>query len=77
MTSITVYSKPNCQACRATYRKLNQLGLAYEHVDITEDAEAMEYVMTLGHKEAPIVVLGDGTHWGGYRQTKLEALADG
>lgn len=76
MAKITVYSTSGCQACRATYRKLNQLGLAYDHVDITEDPDARDYVLSLGHTSAPIVVLSDGTHWSGYRQAKLEALAD-
>ncbi|HEY0218064.1 MAG TPA: glutaredoxin domain-containing protein, partial [Cellulomonas sp.] len=42
--SITVYSKPSCVQCNATYRALDKAGLAYEVVDITEDSDARDYV---------------------------------
>lgn len=76
MTTITVYSKPACVQCNATYRALDKAGLRYEVVDITEDATAREYVMGLGHLQAPVVVAG-GTNWSGYRPDQIKALIDG
>lgn len=73
--SITVYSKPSCVQCTATYRALDKAGLAYEVVDITEDAVARDYVMGLGHLQAPVVV-ADGQHWSGYRPDQIKAAAD-
>ncbi|WP_431837994.1 glutaredoxin-like protein NrdH [Cellulomonas sp. Y8] len=73
--SITVYSKPSCVQCTATYRALDKAGLAYEVVDITEDADARDYVMGLGHLQAPVVV-ADGQHWSGYRPDQIKAAAD-
>jgi glutaredoxin-like protein NrdH len=72
--SITVYSKPSCVQCDATYRALNKQGLAYEVVDITADAEALENVRALGYQQAP-VVFADGDHWSGFRPDKIKALA--
>ncbi|RCS87940.1 glutaredoxin family protein [Brevibacterium aurantiacum] len=38
---ITVYTKPNCVQCNATYRALDAKGLRYRSVDLTRDDEAM------------------------------------
>jgi glutaredoxin-like protein NrdH len=73
--TITVYSKPSCVQCNATYRAMDKAGLQYEVVDITEDADARDYVMSLGHLQAPVVV-ADGDHWWGYRPDQIKALAD-
>ncbi len=54
--SITVYTKPACVQCNATYRALDKAGLEYNVIDITEDAEARDYVMALGYLQAPIVL---------------------
>ncbi len=72
--SITVYSKPSCVQCDATYRALNKQGLDYEVVDITADAEALASVKALGYQQAP-VVFADGDHWSGFRPDKIKALA--
>ena len=72
--SITVYSKPNCVQCDATYRALNKHGLEYEGVDITQDEEALQTVKALGYQQAP-VVFADGDHWSGFRPDKVKALA--
>lgn len=72
--SITVFSKPNCVQCDATYRALKKHGLDYETVDITTDAEALQSVKSLGYQQAP-VVFADGDHWSGFRPDKIKALA--
>lgn len=72
--AITVYSKPNCVQCNATYRALDRAGLPYETVDISLDAEALEQVKSLGYVQAP-VVMAAGDHWSGYRPDKIKALA--
>ena len=72
--SITVFSKPACVQCDATYRALDKAGLEYAVVDITEDAEALESVKALGYQQAP-VVFADGDHWSGFRPDKVKALA--
>ena len=73
--TITVYSKPACVQCNATYRALDKLGFEYEVVDISQDADARDYVMSLGHLQAPVVVAG-GQHWSGYRPDQIKALAE-
>ena len=71
--SITVYTKPACVQCNATYKALDKAGLEYELVDISEDADARDYVMALGYLQAPVVVVGDA-HWSGYRPDRIKSL---
>lgn len=76
-TSITVYSKPACVQCSATYRALDKLGAEYTVVDIGEDDQARELVMGMGHLQAPVVVVTTGdstTSWAGYRPDRIKAL---
>lgn len=72
--SITVYSKPACVQCTATYKALDKQGITYDKVDISLDAEARDYVMALGYLQAPVVVV-DNDHWSGFRPDRIKALA--
>lgn len=72
--AITVYSKPACVQCTATKKALDRAGLEYEVVDISVDADAREYVMALGHLQAPVVVAEDD-HWSGFRPERIRGLA--
>ena len=72
--AITVYSKPNCVQCSATYRALDRAGLSYSTVDISADAEALARVKSLGYAQAPVVMVG-ADHWSGFRPDKIKALA--
>jgi glutaredoxin-like protein NrdH len=71
--SITVYTKPACVQCNATYKALDKQGIAYETVDISLDSDARDYVMALGYLQAPVVVAGD-EHWSGFRPDRIKAL---
>jgi glutaredoxin-like protein NrdH len=74
MPSITVYTRPACPQCRATLRALERAGLDYETIDISTDAQARDFVMSLGHLQAPVVVAGD-RHWSGFRPDHIDDLA--
>ena len=71
--TITVYSKPACVQCNATYRALDKHGIDYQTVDITTDPEALEAVKALGYLQAPVVVAGDDS-WSGFRPDKIDEL---
>ena len=71
---VTVYSKPACVQCTATTKELDRKGIDYNYIDITTDADAMEQVMALGYKQAPVVVNGDD-HWAGFRPDKIGQIA--
>jgi glutaredoxin-like protein NrdH len=72
--SITVYTKPACVQCTATYKALDKQGITYDTVDITLDPEARDYVMALGYLQAPVVV-AENDHWSGFRPDRIKALA--
>ncbi len=73
--TITVYSKPNCVQCDATYRNMNKFGIEYDVVDISVDEEALRKVKELGYQQAPVVFANDD-HWSGFRPDKIKALAN-
>lgn len=73
MSDITVYTKPMCVQCDATKRALNKAGIAYDVVDVTEDAAARKRIMNLGYLQAPVVIAGKD-HWGGFRPDRIKAL---
>lgn len=72
--AITVYSKPACVQCNATYRALDAKGIDYQVTDVSEDADALEQVKSLGYMQAPVVV-ADEDHWSGFRPDKIDELA--
>lgn len=77
---ITVYSKPNCPQCTATYRKLKALGLPHNSIDVTEDADSLAFIRALGYQQAPVVVVREGAqikeHWSGFRPDLLKKYGE-
>lgn len=74
MTAITVYTKPACVQCDATTRALSKLGIEFTTVDISIDEQARDYVMSLGHLQAPVVVTATDS-WSGFRPDRISRLA--
>lgn len=72
--TITVYSKPSCVQCTATYRALDNAGIEYRVVDLSTTPDALTFVQELGYMQAPVVVT-DTEHWSGFRPDKITTLA--
>lgn len=72
--AITVYTKPSCVQCTATYRALDSKGIEYDVLDLSEDPAALEQVKSLGYLQAPVVIT-DEDHWSGFRPDKIDELA--
>ncbi len=72
--SITIYSKPRCVQCDATYRAFDKLGVSYEVIDVSVDQESLDYIVSLGYMQAPVVVTPAG-HWSGFRPDRIKAVA--
>ena len=70
--TVTVYSKPACVQCTAS--ALDARGIAYQLVDLTQDAVAMAQVLAMGYRQAPVVVAGEA-HWTGFRPDMIGRLA--
>ena len=71
---VKVYTKPACVQCQATFRALDKLGIEYTKVDISSDSQARDYVMSLGHLQAPVVVVG-AESWSGFRPDRILSLS--
>lgn len=75
-TIVTVYSKPSCVQCTASYRELDKHGIEYEVIDLSTNPDALEEIKTLGHLQAPVVVTPT-ENWSGFRPDLIGALAAG
>ncbi|WP_431031182.1 glutaredoxin-like protein NrdH [Plantibacter sp. RU18] len=72
--SITIYTKPSCVQCTASYRALDSAGVDYAVVDLSVDHAAVDLVKDLGYLQAPVIVT-DVDHWSGFRPDKIATLA--
>lgn len=75
---VTVYSKPRCVQCDATYRALDKCEIPYRKIDVSENPEFLLFIgEELGYMQAPVVFVEDGTgenHWSGFRPDRIKAL---
>ena len=72
---VTVYTKPSCVQCDQTKRFLDKSKIEYSTIDITEDQEAFEKILSLGFKAAPVVIT-DNDSWAGFNPVKLAKLVE-
>lgn len=72
MASVKVYSTRICWYCDQAKRLLARKGVAYEDIDVSDDADARRWlVQTTGRRTVPQIFIHD-TAIGGY--TDLAAL---
>lgn len=75
MRQITVYTKPYCAQCGATFKVLDKAGVNYRKIDVTQNPGAREYVMGLGYLAMPVDYLSADEHWSGFRPDRLNRIA--
>ncbi|AWK41169.1 MULTISPECIES: glutaredoxin-like protein NrdH [Photorhabdus] len=73
--SITIYSKPDCVQCSATYQVLSRRNIPYQIIDLTENPQALATIRAMGYQQIPVVVAGT-QHWSGFRPDKINALIE-
>jgi glutaredoxin-like protein NrdH len=61
--------------CNATFRALDKAGISYETIDVTQNPDAREYVMSLGYLAMPVVHLSPTQHGSGFRPDRLRSVA--
>jgi glutaredoxin-like protein NrdH len=76
LRTITVYTKPDCQPCKATKRWLDKRGIQYDTKDVTQDPLDFAAVQELGYSGVPVVVVNNGDnetelHWQGLHVDNL------
>lgn len=72
--TVQVFSKPTCVQCSATYRMMDKEAIDYAIVDISQDDDAFEKVLSLGYRELPVVQVSEEHHWSGFRPDLIKAL---
>lgn len=75
MSSITVYSAPGCTQCNATKKHLRRRGLEYNEIDISENPESKKYVEDKGFVQVPVVDMGNGDMFYGFRPDHIDSYA--
>jgi glutaredoxin-like protein NrdH len=68
-----VYTKPNCVQCDQTKRMLDKNGVEYTTIDITQDQEAYDKVVSMGFMSAPVVISGVRS-WSGFQPDLINSL---
>lgn len=59
-SDVKVYSAPHCKACEIAKDYLREMGIGYEEIDVSQDADACEALLNLtGHLQLPVVQRGD------------------
>ncbi|MGN0109423.1 MAG: glutaredoxin domain-containing protein [Bifidobacterium sp.] len=72
--TITVFTKPQCQQCEATKRRLHDRGITFETVDLSENPATLTQLVQAGYRQAPVVITPDAA-WSGYRPDLIDQLA--
>lgn len=73
MAEVIIYRTNYCYYCDMAKRLFDELGVEYEQIDVTDDAEARQRMVELsgGKRTVPQIFI-DGTPVGGF--TDLQAL---
>lgn len=71
---VTVYTKNNCVQCDMTKRLMDKTGIKYDTVNISENEDALNKLIELGYKAAPVVIT-DNDSWAGFQPDKITELA--
>ena len=75
MKEVIVYSKNMCGYCVQEKNWLKNKGIEYKEINIEEQPEAREFVISEGHRTMPQIYI-DGKSMGGYTElVKLDESA--
>ena len=59
MKTLNVYSKPNCSKCNMLKRWLEIKGIDYNEIDISENQEGMDKLVSSNRTSLPVVEIED------------------
>lgn len=74
MNVVVHHIGPSCVQCNQTKRVMNQLGIAFDEIDLRQHPELVESFKEQGHLTAPIVTAGTEI-WSGFRLERIRGLA--
>lgn len=74
MSTITVWSKPNCVQCKAVYRALDKAGAAYTVKNLPDFPEKLQEFLDAGFSSAPVVESDVSYTFAGFNPDGVKAL---
>lgn len=73
LLEIVVYTQPHCASCKEVERFLEQRGVTFTVLDVSEDPQALEEIASRGYMSTPVTRIGDD--WvAGFNRKQLERL---
>ena len=72
--SVTVYTRDNCQACKATKILLNRYRVEYTEVNVENNLDLAQQLVDEGYRAMPIVKT-ELEEWSGHRPHRIEKYA--
>lgn len=72
---VKIYTKTHCPNCDKSKRLMTKLGIEYTEISLEKTPGAIDEVISLGFKSAPIIVNGDDS-WGGFNESKIRMLTN-
>lgn len=72
---VTIYTKPGCGECIFTKKYLDNKGVPYKELNITESRQYIDEVMNLGFKALPVVVGPNVEAFSGFKPDFLDLFA--
>jgi len=74
---VKVYTSSHCAYCRAAKALLDQRGIAFEEIDLSQDSSAREaLVAETGWRTVPVIEI-DGELIGGFMELRAHAMKGG
>lgn len=58
---LKVYTKNNCQACDSAKKLLQLHGFDFQSINVDEDFDAYDFIVSEGHRSFPQIYSEDGT----------------
>lgn len=72
--AVTIYTTPGCPGCELTKNALSKAGVTFRVVDLSQDLQAREALVSEGFTAAPIVETPDGSRTAGFRPDRIKAI---
>lgn len=76
MSQIEIYTKNWCIYCKRSKAKLQELGLSYQEIDVTDDPQLEEQMRERSQQFTVPQIFVNGTHLGGNSDLNV-AIASG
>lgn len=72
--ALTICGKPGCVRCDQLVKYCRRKGIPHRYIGVTQDADALALLKSLGYSELPVWMIGDD-HFHGVRLNTIRPLA--